>query len=140
MTSACIFKDTLRNDTQVFLNFGNSIFEICLHLINSNSTPYFLSSSMLSTGAGTSRLMKVDYHYPQYRSLFDFNCSNSAASTKKTYLAFKNLQLSKMASNLSLNSIDSDVFYLEHSCNDQSLPRPNTPIVLNSTGMSSDDP
>ena len=44
-----------------------------------------------------------------------------------------------MASNLSLNSIDSDVFYVEQSSIDQSLPRPNTPIVFNSTEISGDD-
>ena len=44
-----------------------------------------------------------------------------------------------MALNSSLNSTDSDVFYVEQSSNDQSLPRPNTPIVLNSTEISGDD-
>ena len=44
-----------------------------------------------------------------------------------------------MASNLSLNSTDTDVFYVEQSTNDQSIPRPNTPIVLNSTEISGDD-
>ena len=44
-----------------------------------------------------------------------------------------------MASNLSLNSIESDLFYVEQSSNDQSLPRPNTPIVFNSTEISGDD-
>ena len=44
-----------------------------------------------------------------------------------------------MASNSSLNSTDSDVFYVEQSSNDQSIPRPNTPIVLNSTEISGDD-
>ena len=44
-----------------------------------------------------------------------------------------------MASNLSLNSTDSDVFCVEQSSNDQSIPRPNTPIVLNSTEISGDD-
>ena len=44
-----------------------------------------------------------------------------------------------MASNLSSNSTDSDVFYVEQSSNDQSIPRPNTPIVLNSTEISGDD-
>ena len=44
-----------------------------------------------------------------------------------------------MASNLSLNSTDSDVFYVEQSSNDQSIPRPNTPIVPNSTETSGDD-
>ena len=44
-----------------------------------------------------------------------------------------------MASNLSTISIDSDVFFVEQSSNDQSPPRPNTPIVLNSTEMSGND-
>ena len=44
-----------------------------------------------------------------------------------------------MASNMSINLIDSDVFYVEQSSNDPSLPRPNTPIVLNSTEMSGND-
>ena len=47
-----------------------------------------------------------------------------------------------MAFNLSLNSTDSDVFYVEQSSNDQSVPRPKTPIVLNvlnSTEISGDD-
>ena len=44
-----------------------------------------------------------------------------------------------MALNSSLNSIDSDVFYVEQSSSDQSLPRPNTPIVLNSTEISGDE-
>ena len=55
MTSACIFKDTLRNKTQVFLKFRDSIFAICLHLINWNCTLYFLPSVMLSSGTGTSK-------------------------------------------------------------------------------------
>ena len=44
-----------------------------------------------------------------------------------------------MASNLSLNSTDSDVFHVEQSSTDQSIPRPKTPIVLNSTEISGDD-
>ena len=44
-----------------------------------------------------------------------------------------------MAFNLSLNLTDSDVFYVEQSSNDQSIPRPNTPINLNSTEISGDD-
>ena len=54
MTSECIFKDTLRNYTQVFFKFKDSILGICSHLINSNFTSYFLPSSMHSSGAGTS--------------------------------------------------------------------------------------
>ena len=44
-----------------------------------------------------------------------------------------------MASNLSLNSTDFDVFYVEQSSNDQSIPRPNTPNVLHSTEITGDD-
>ena len=44
-----------------------------------------------------------------------------------------------MASNSSLNWTDSDVFYVEQSSNDQSIPRPNLPIVLFSTEISGDD-
>ena len=44
-----------------------------------------------------------------------------------------------MTFSLSLNLTDSDVFYVEQSSNDQSVPRPNTPIVFNSTEISGDD-
>ena len=44
-----------------------------------------------------------------------------------------------MASNLSTNSIDSDVFFVEQTSNDHSPPRPNTPIVLISTEMWGND-
>ena len=40
---------------------------------------------------------------------------------------------------MSINSTDSDVFYVEESSNDPSLPGPNTPIVFNSTGMPGND-
>ena len=40
---------------------------------------------------------------------------------------------------MSNNSTDSDVFYVEESSNDASLPRLNTRIVLNSTEMSDID-
>ena len=44
-----------------------------------------------------------------------------------------------MAANMSINLIDSDVFYVEQSSNDPNIPRPNMPIVLNSTEMSGSD-
>ena len=55
MTSACILKDKLKNDTQMILKLKVSIFEICLPPINFSSTPYFLTSSTLSRNAGTSK-------------------------------------------------------------------------------------
>ena len=44
-----------------------------------------------------------------------------------------------MAFNSSLNSTDSDIFYVEQSSNDQSVPRPNKPVVRSSTEISGDD-
>ena len=44
-----------------------------------------------------------------------------------------------MTLSLSINWTDSDVFYVEQSSNDQSLPRPKTPIVLKSTDMSGNE-
>ena len=44
-----------------------------------------------------------------------------------------------MASSLSMSSLDSGVFYVEQSSNDQNLPKPNTPSVLNSAEMSGND-
>ena len=44
-----------------------------------------------------------------------------------------------MSFNSPLNSTDSDVSHDEQSSNDQSVPRPNTPIVLNFTETSGDD-
>ena len=44
-----------------------------------------------------------------------------------------------MASNSSQDLTDFDVFHVEQSSNDQSIPRPNTPIILNSTEISGDD-
>ena len=40
---------------------------------------------------------------------------------------------------MSINSSDSDVFYVQQSSNDPSLPKPNIPMVLNSTEMSGND-
>ena len=54
VTSAWIFKDTLRNHTQKLLKYIDSIIEICLHLINLNCTSDSYISWMLSSGAGTS--------------------------------------------------------------------------------------
>ena len=44
-----------------------------------------------------------------------------------------------MAFNSSLNSNHSDVFYVEQPSDNQSVPRPNTPIVFKSTEISGDD-
>ena len=83
MTSVCIFNDTLRNDTEVFLKIRDSIYEICLNFINSNFTCYFLLSSMLSSGAGTSKEIPLNNNEVSLPaipitlsfSFFQFSCS-----------------------------------------------------------------
>ena len=141
MTSACIFKNTLRNDTRVFLKFKLSVFDI-FYLFNFSFTPFSITSLTLSRNAGTkrkSRLMKTELSFPATPITFCsqfilFSCCDR--QNNSSFFVFKSL---KMASNISINSIDSDVFYVEQSSNDPILPRPNTPIVLNSTEMSGND-
>ena len=136
MTSACNFKAILRNDTQVFLKFRNSNLEICLHLIKSNCTLNFLPSSVKSSGTGTSKkshFKKVDYHYPQSWSLFHFHLLKSAASSRNysTHSSQPNI-----SSNISIDSMDSDVFYVEEISDEPSPQRNNSPDILNSTELS----
>ena len=139
MTSACNFRDTLMDDTQVFLEYKISFFEICLHLINSNFTPYFLTPSTLSSNAGTSKEVPPDEIWniiTRDTNLFLISISSIELLRQKNFSVFQNL---KIASKLWTNSIDSDVFYVELSSNQPILPRSKTPIVLNSAEMPDND-
>ena len=80
-----------------------------------------------------SRFIAVKYHCPQNRSLFHFQSCNSVVWSGNL---FSFLLKVSMSVNI---STDSDVFYVKQSSNDRSPPRPNTPIVLNSTEMSGND-
>ena len=123
MTSACIFKDTMRKHTQVFLKFRDSVFEICLHLIHSNFTPYFLTSSTPSSDARTSKEIPPDENelpLPAKLITFQFQFPQFSCFDKEDLFSlFLNF---KHGSNMSTKSIDSDVFYVEQSSNDQSYP------------------
>ena len=140
MTSACILKDTLRNDTQVFLRFRDSTFEICLHLTNLNCTSYFLPSLMLSSGAGTSKEIPLKNNEALFitRNTDHFLISTASIQLlqNKTLIQFKNFQLSKMALTLSLNLSDSDVSFVEQTSNEPSPQRNNSPNIFNSTEIS----
>ena len=134
MTSTCIFIDTLRNHTQVFLKFRDSIIEICLHLINFNCTLDFLLSLMQSSGAGTSNeipLQESALAKPAIQITLPFSFFDISYSLHQ----FINL-ISKMTSNISMASDDSDVFYVEKSSSELSPQRHNTPKILNSTKIS----
>ena len=136
MTSACICKDALRNHTQVFLKFRDSILEICLHLIKLNCTLDFLPSMMLSSGAGTSN--KIPFQESGLASsailitlpfsFFEISCTVKNYSTYFSYF--------DMSSYISLDSTDSDVFYVEQIFDEPSPQRNNSPDILNSTKLS----
>ena len=135
MTSACIFKETLRNDTQVFLKFRNPILEICLHLINSNFTSYFLPSLMQRSGAGTSNeipLQKSGLALSAILITLPFSFFEISYSLDKIYL----ISFIKMTSNISMASSDSDVFHVEQVSNEPSPQRNISPKILNSTEKS----
>ena len=77
--------------------------------------------------------MKVDYHYPKYRSLFHFHFSNSVARSNNYLFPFLKIN---MSSNISIDSVDSDVFFVEQISNEPSPQRHNSPNILNSTELS----
>ena len=134
MTSACIFEGTLRNHTQVFLKFRDSIIEICLHLIIFNCTLDFLLSLMQSSGAGTSDeipLQESALALPATLITLPFSFFNSSYPLHQFIIL-----ISKMTSNISMASDDSDVFYVEQSSSELSPQRHNTPNILNSTEIS----
>ena len=135
MTSACSSKDTLRNDTQVFLKFRDSIFEICLHLINSNFTSYYLPSLMLSSGAGTSNeilFQESGLALPAILITRPFSSLEISYSLDKIY----SMLFINMSCNISMASSDFGVFYVEQISNEPSLQRNNSPNILNSTEIS----
>ena len=127
----------MRNDTQVFLNFVDSIFEICLHLINSNCTSCFLASSMLSSGAGTSK--KIPLHesgisLPATLITVSFSFFEFSYSIGK----FIQYRLLKSICHPTLQSIRRILMcsFLEQISNEPSLQRHNSPNILNSTKVS----
>ena len=135
MRSACIFKDTLRNDTRVFLKFRNFIFEVCLHLINPNCTLYFLPSVMLSSRARTSNeipLQESGLALSAILITLPFSFLEITYSLEKIH----SILYIKMTSNISMASSDSDVFFVEQSSNEPSPQRNNSPNILNSTELS----
>ena len=134
MTSACIFKDTLRNHTQVFLKFRDSIIEICSHLINFNCTLDFLLSLMQSNDAGTSNEIPLQESAPALPAIL-ITLPFSFFDISYPLHQFSIL-ISKMTSNISMTSDDSDVFYVEKSSSEFSPRRHNTPNILNSTEIS----
>ena len=134
MTSACIFKDTLRNHTQVFFKFRDSIFEICLHLINFNCTLDFLLSLLQGSGAGTSNEIPLQEGALALTAILitlPFSFFDISYPLHQLIIL-----ISKTTSNISMSFDDSDVFYVEQSSIELGPQRHNTPNIFNSTEIS----
>ena len=135
MTTACIFKDTLRNHAQMFLKFKDSILEICLRLINLNCTLDSYLSLMLSSGVGTSKeipLQESGFALPAKLITLPIFIHWYQLLAWQLF----SILIFKMTSNISMASSDSNVFYLEQISNESSLQRNNSVNILNSTDIS----
>ena len=106
----------------------------------SSTSASLLTSSLHRRGTGTrehqrkSRSLKNELSLPAkpitFRSQFlQFSCCD-----KRIFIHFLNLKL-KMASNLSMDSSDSNVIFLEQISNEPSPQRDNSPIIQNSTEL-----
>ena len=128
-----------------FLRIRNSIFEICLHLINLNGTLDFLPFIDAEQRRGSIKRKPASRKWTTITRNTDHSTNlqllKSAASTifiqfflffSPTYI----IRISIMMSNISTASDDSDVFYVEQSSSEPSPQRHNTPNILNSTEIS----
>ena len=108
------------------------------------SASFFMeTSSMLLRNEGTSKEIPPDGNWIITTRITNYFLKwvffNQLLRYAEFFFNFPFLKGLKLASNVSRNIIDSDVLYVEQSSNDPSLPRPNTPIVLNFTEMSGND-
>ena len=134
MTSACIFKDILKNHTQIFLEFRNFILRFVY--ISLTSTAFLTSylPLMQSSGAGTSNEIPLQ---ESALALTTILITLSFSFFDISYLLHQFIILiSKMTSNISMASDDFGVFYVEKSSSELSQQRHNTPNILNSTETS----
>ena len=134
MTSACIFKDILKNHTQIFLEFRNSILRFVYISLTSTALLNSFLPLMQISGAGTSNEIPLQENalaLPAILITLPFSFFDIS------YLLHQFIFLiSKMTSNISMASDDSDVFYVEQSSSELRPQRHNTPNILNSTVIS----
>ena len=133
MKSACVFADTLRNDTEVLLNF-NSPFSIRSQVIkNSNFSDNYLNSSIQSHPAGTSKFFSL----PKSLLLLPVFLPSLIQIILQRSLNFIKFRFSfKTIKTNSLNSTDSYVFYMEQSSGEERPLKNKTPEVLISKELS----
>ena len=123
----------------MFPKFRDSDFEICLHIINSNFLPYFLSSSTMSSGAETSKEIlpeKSKVSLPAKTITFSFHFSISVAPLKIKEVYWISFLKLNTASNISIDSLDSNVSFMEQLSKEPRSQRNNSPNNLNLTKLS----
>ena len=121
----------------MYHKFRNSIFQICLHPINSHCTSYLPPSSMLSSGAGTSKEIPLQESSLSLHAIL-ITLSFSFFEVSYSIEKFHSILFIKvdMSSNTSISSGDSDVFFVEHISNEPSPRQNNSPNILSSTEIS----
>ena len=137
MTSTCIFKDILRNQTQIFLEFKNSILSFVYISFNFNCTPDFLPSIDEEQRRGTIKGNPASAKWTFFISDTDHSTNLHLLESAASIITIQFYSSSfDMSSNISLDSTDSDVFYAEQISNEPSPRRNNSPDILNSTERS----
>ena len=137
MTSACIFRDTLRNHTQVFRKIRDSNFEICLRLINSKLhflLPTFIDAEQLRgniKGNPASQKLIIITRNTHHFLFFKFVIQLIDQEVYTNSFIQVN-----MTANTSIDSVDSNVYFVEQISNEPSPQRHNSPNILNSTQLS----
>ena len=137
MTSACIFKDTLRNHTQKFLEFRNSILRFVYISFNFNCTLDFLPSIDAEQRRGNIKGISASGKWTIIISNTDHSTNLHLSVSVASLIIIQFFSPSfGMSSNTWLDSTDSDVSYVEQTSNEPSPRRNNSPDILNSTEIS----
>ena len=135
--SACIFKDTLRNPTQIFLEFKNSILRFVYISFNFNCTLDFLPSNDAEQRRGNIKGNPASGKWTIIISNTDHSTSLHLLESVASLITIHFYSSSfDMSTNILLDSTDSDVFYVEQISNEPSRRRNNSPDILNSTETS----
>ena len=138
MTSACIFKDTLWNDTQVFLKIRDSLFlvlftshQLELHFL----LPTFIDAEQRRggniKGNPAPRKWIITTRKTNHFLIFSF----LVQLLDQEIYSIPFIQFN-VASNTSIDSTVSDVFFVEQISNEPSPQGNNSPNILNSTAIS----
>ena len=137
MTSACIFKHILRNRTQIFLEFKNSILRFVYISFNFNCTLDFLPSIHAEQRRGNIKGNTASAKWTILISDTDHSTNLHLLESAASIITIQFYSSSfDMSSNISLDFTDSDVFYVEQISNEPSPRRNNSPDILNSTETS----